>query len=95
MQRPPPSVVAVASVVTSGTRNARVWGDVADRAERLSSAAAGARTGAELARHVATLAALLAEGARVQATHDQLGPALRPVTWWGRVRLAWAVLMGG
>lgn len=40
MQRPPPSVVAMASVVTSWTRTAQVWGDVADRAERLSSAAA-------------------------------------------------------
>jgi hypothetical protein len=94
MQRPPPSIVAVASVVTSGTQRARALHGVADRAARLAETAGGARTGAELAPHVSALAALLEEAARVQATHDQLGPSLRPVGWWARVRMAWAVLWG-
>lgn len=90
----PPHVIALASAVTSGTHRARALHAVADRAERVADGAAAARSGVELAPHVADLARLLAEGARATATHEQLLGVVARVSWWTRLRRAWAALVG-
>lgn len=88
MCRPPPPACLTAP---GGPLRTQRLGTVAARAEALAAAAEGARSGVELAPHVADLAALLSEWAEVQAPPVR---AMRP-SWWTRARLAWGVLAGG
>ena len=100
MQRPPPSVVAVASMWTAGTNRMQDLLAVAERSRKLSAVAVTSRTGAELAPHVAALAAMIEEVALIESTHavmvSEVGhrPPPRRHGLFRRLWAAWGAFCG-